>query len=150
NLTLDTAKLAVAPVTKVVRGKNVDLAALTRRGPNAQILVEADGDVTWDKPPDVSTSAFAIMERLNNDFDTAAGLFDQSTVQASRYTGETVGGMQLISGAANAVTEYDLRVWIETWVEPTLAQLVRLIQYYESDEVILALAGRRAQLLERF
>jgi hypothetical protein len=150
NLMLDSAKLCVSPVKKVVRGKQVDLAQLNRLGPNAQFLVEDPGDVTWDKPPDISSSAFAIMERLNNDFDTAAGTFDQSTVQASRFTGETVGGLQLISGSANAVTEFDQRVWIETWVEPTIAQLIKCIQYYESDETVLALCGARAGLLERF
>jgi hypothetical protein len=150
NLMLDSAKLAVSPIKKVVRGKQVDLAQLNRLGPNAQFLVEDPSDVTWDKPPDISSSAFAIMERLNNDFDTSSGNFDQSTVQASRFTGETVGGLQLISGSANAVTEFDQRVWIETWVEPTIAQLIKCIQYYESDATVLALCGARAGLLERF
>jgi hypothetical protein len=150
NLTLDVAKLAVAPVAKVVRGKNIDTTQLTKRGPNSQVLVEDKDDVTWDQVPGPDQSAFSIMERLNNDFDTSAGLFDQSTVQSSRYTGETVGGLKLISGAANATSEFDLRVWIETWVEPTLAQLVKLIQFYESDETILALCGRKAQLMEKF
>lgn len=150
NLILDTAKLGVAPVTKVVRGKNVDLTSLTRRGPNSQIIVEDEKDVTWDKPPDVSASAFSIVERLNVDFDDQAGQFNSGSVQTNRSLNETVGGMRLIAGSANAVTEFDQRVWIETWVEPTIAQIVKLIQYYENDETILALCGKRAKLLQKF
>lgn len=150
NLILDTAKLNVAPVTKVVRGAQVDLAALARRGPNSQILVTNEKDVTWDQPPQVSSSAFNIMERLNVDFDDQAGQFNSGTVQTNRSLNETVGGMKLIAGSANAVTEFDQRVWIETWVEPTIGQLVKVIQFYEADETILALCGRRAQLFKKF
>src|SRR5262249_59748674 len=40
-------------------------------------------------------------------------------------------------------------VWIETWAEPALAQVVRLEQYYESDAVILGIAGARAKLWQK-
>jgi hypothetical protein len=61
---------------------------------------------------------------------------------------ETVGGMALLTNAANAVTEYDLRIFAETWVEPVLRQLIRLEQRYESDDVILGLAMRQSETLQ--
>jgi hypothetical protein len=150
NLTLDVAKLSVAPITKVKRGQNVDLGALSRRGPQSQILVNNVDDVTWDRQPGPDGSAMAIQDRLSVDFDDQAGQFNSGSVQTNRALNETVGGLRLISGAANAVSEFDLRVWIETWVEPTIAQLVKLLQYYEDDATILALCGAKAKLFEKF
>jgi hypothetical protein len=57
--------------------------------------------------------------------------------------------LKLVAGSANAVQEYDIRVWIETWVTPTLQQVVNLEQYYESDEIVLGLVGERAQLFQK-
>jgi len=131
-------------VTKVKRGQNVDLGALSRRGPQSQILVNNPDDVTWDRQPGPDGSAMAIQDRLSVDFDDQAGQFNSGSVQTNRALNETVGGLRLISGAANAVSEFDLRVWIETWTEPTIAQIVKLLQYYEDDETILALCGGRA------
>lgn len=150
NLILDTAKLTVSPVRKVVKGAGVDLAALTRAGPNSQILVTRPEDVTWDKPPEPGAAALQIVDRLNVDFDDQAGQFNSGSVQTNRSLNETVGGLKLISGSANAVGEFDLRVWIETWVEPTVAQIVKCIQYYENDATILALCGTKAKLFEKF
>lgn len=150
NLRLDQVKLNVSPVAKVKRGRNIDLAALQRRGPNSVVLVQEEADVEWDRPPEVPSSAYAEMERLNADFDDLAGQFNSGSVQTNRSLNETVGGLKLIAGSANAVGEFDLRTWIETWVEPTLAQVVKLMQYYESDERVLALCGERAKLWQKF
>jgi hypothetical protein len=150
NLTLDVAKLSVAPVTKVKRGQNVDLGALSRRGPQSQILVNNVDDVTWDKAPGPDAAVFQIQNQLSVDFDDQAGQFNSGSVQTNRSLNETVGGLRLISGAANAVSEFDLRVWIETWTEPTIGQIVKLLQYYEDDQTILALCGGRAKLFEKF
>jgi hypothetical protein len=56
----------------------------------------------------------------------------------------------LVSGSANAVQEFDIRIWIQTWTEPTLAQIARLEQYYESDPVVLGLCGEKAQLFQKY
>jgi hypothetical protein len=70
-------------------------------------------------------------------------------VQTNRTLNDTVGGLKLIAGASNAVQEFDIRLWIETWAEPALAQVVRLEQYYESDEIVLGICGQRAQLWQK-
>lgn len=79
------------------------------------------------------------------DFDELQGNFSASTIEGARNLNETVGGMALLAGSSSIVTEYALRTFAETWVERVLKQLLRLEQYYETDEVILALAGQKAE-----
>jgi hypothetical protein len=149
NLYLDTMKQNVAPVTKVVRGRSVDLEALHRRGPNSHILVTRLDDIDFARPVDIPQSVIVGMEKLDVDMDDLAGQFNAGSVQTNRTLNDTVGGLKLIAGASNAVQEFDIRLWIETWAEPALAQVVRLEQYYESDEIILGIAGSRAQLWQK-
>ena len=58
--------------------------------------------------------------------------------------------MAILSSGANALTEYDLRVFSETWVELVLRQLVKLEQAYETDTTVIALAGKKAAVWERY
>jgi|GEM_PF-1107113 len=149
NLYLDTMKQNVAPVTKVVRGRSVDLEALHRRGPNSHILVTRLDDIDFARPVDIPQSVIVGMEKLDVDMDDLAGQFNAGSVQTNRTLNDTVGGLKLIAGASNAVQEFDIRLWIETWAEPALAQVVRLEQYYESDEIVLGICGKRAQLWQK-
>jgi hypothetical protein len=149
NLYLDTMKQNVAPITKVVRGRSVDLEALHRRGPNSHILVTRLDDIDFARPADIPQSVIVGMEKLDVDMDDLAGQFNAGSVQTNRSLNDTVGGLKLIAGATNAVQEFDIRLWIETWAEPALAQVVRLEQYYESDRVILGLCGQRAKLWQK-
>lgn len=150
NLTLDAVKQNVLPVTKVVRGRQVDLDSLKRRGQGSSIMVTNKDDVTWERPPDVPASVLAMKQAIDIEFDDIAGQQNYSTVDANNNLGKTLGGLKLAAGAANAVQEFDIRIWIESWCEPTLAQLVRLIQFYESDPIVLGLCGDKAQLLEKY
>lgn len=150
NLTLDAIKQNVMPVTKVVRGRQIDLDQLKRRGQGTAIMVTNKDDVTWEKAPDVTGSVQVMKQQLDIEFDDLAGQQNYGTVQDNNALGKTLGGLKLAAGAANAVQEFDIRIWIETWCEPTLMQLVRLIQYYESDPIILGLCGERAQLIQKF
>lgn len=150
NLSLDAVKQNVLPVTKVVRGRQVDLDALKRRGQGSSIMVTNKDDVTWDRPPDVPASVTAMKQALDIEFDDAAGQQNYGTVDANNNLSKTLGGLKLAAGAANAVQEFDIRIWIESWCEPVLAQLVKLIQFYESDPIVLGLCGDRAQLMEKF
>lgn len=151
NLRLDTLKRSIAPLAVVKRGKNVDLQALQRRGqPDAMLLVDNMDDVLLQPTPGPTGAAFTETSVNNALFDELSGSFSTSSVQSSRQLNETVGGMRLMSGAANAVSEFDLRMWIETWVEPVLRHLVHLVRFYESDERILAIAGQNARVWTRF
>jgi hypothetical protein len=150
NLRLDHMKQVVSPVTKVKRGRQVDLQQVQKRGPNSVVMVKDLDDVEFDRPQDVPPSAHTESAYINNDFDDLAGAFNQSSVQGNRQLNETVGGMRLLSGSANAITEFDLRVWVETWVEPTLKQILKFEEQYENDATILSIAGEKAQLWQKF
>lgn len=150
NLRLDTLKQNIAPLAKVKRGASVDIRALQNRSPDTVVYVKDPGDVEFDRPGAVAGESYVEMEKLNADFDDQAGNFSTGSVQTNRQLGETVGGMQMMQSNANALGEFDLRVWIETWVEPVLRQVVKLEQYYESDQNVLAISARRAKLFQKF
>lgn len=150
NLRLDVMKQTVSPVTKVRRGRNINLKEIQNRGPDSVVYVDQMDDVEFDQPGQIGQGAFIEMERLNADFDELAGTFSVGSVQTNRELGDTVGGMTLINNQANAMGEFDLKIWIETWVEPTLRQLINLEQFYETDEKVLAIAGQRAQLRDKY
>jgi len=153
NLRLDGLKQAIEPLAVVKRGSLMDLTQLQpgRRGaPGSVVQVNDVKDLDFAQWPAPPGQAYAEMQHINADFDELAGVFSGSSVNTNRSLNETVGGMRLLNASAGSVKEFDLRVWVETWVEPVLRQVVKLEQYYESDEEILAIAGEKADILERF
>lgn len=149
NLMLDATKQNVMPITKVVRGRQIDLEQVKRRSSGSSILVTSKDDVTWENPPAFPMTAIEMARTLDLEFDDLSGQQNFGTVQTNNALGKTLGGLKLAAGAANAVQEFDIRLWIETWATPALAQIVRLEQYYESDEIILGLCGERAKLFQK-
>lgn len=151
NLRLDSIKRSISPIAMAKRGTNVDLQALQRRGqPETVLLVNSMDDVSIVPTPGPSGTAFQETSITNSNFDELAGVFSTSSVQQSRQMNETVGGMSLMSRAASSVSEFDLRMFIETWVEPVIRQLAHLVRYHETDEKILALAGQNARVWARY
>jgi hypothetical protein len=149
NLTLDAVKQNVMPVTKVVRGKNIDLDQVKRRSSGSSIIVSNKDDITWERPPDIPQSVPVLTREIELEFDDLAGQFNGQTAENSNALSRTLGGLKLVSGSANAVQEFDIRIWIDTWATPVLAQIVKLEQYYEHDPVVLGLCGERAQLFQK-
>jgi hypothetical protein len=149
NLALDSLKQNIMPVTKVVRGRNVDLDQLKRRGQGTSIMVSNKDDVTWEKVQSVGSEVQAMTQKIDIEFDDLSGQQNYGTVADNNNLGKTLGGLKLAAGAANAVQEFDIRIWIETWCEPVLTQIVRLEQYYESDPIVLGICGDKAKLLEK-
>jgi len=151
NLRLDNVKLALGKRYLVKRGKQVDLRSILRNTPGSATLVsDTDSDVKVLETRDVTQSSYMEQDRINADFDDVVGSFSTGTVQTNRRMNETVGGMEMLSGSANLVGELDLRVFTETWVEPVLRQILRLEQTYETDEKLVALAGEKAQVYQKF
>lgn len=150
NLTLDAFKQNVMPVTKVVRGRQVDLEQLRRRGQGTALMVSSRDDVTWEKPPEIPQAAQLIKQQIDIEFDDLAGQQNYGSVATNNALGETLGGLKLAAGAANAVQELDMRVWTTTWAEPVMRQFVNLIQHYESDKAVLARCGDSAKLMQKF
>lgn len=133
------------------RTANIDYRSLTRNVPGSVTLVDdIDQDIKWDSPGEVTGSSYQEQDRISMDYDELAGAFSPGSVMANRKLNETVGGMNLLNNDANVLTEYQLRVFSETWVEPVMKQLVRMEQMYETDETVLAIAGDRAKLLQKF
>ena len=150
NLRLDHAKQIVAPPTKVRRGAKVDYAQVQRKAQNSILLVNDMADIMPMELPDTPGTLFNESSLIAADFDDLAGNFDSASVQTNRDMNETVGGMHLLSESTNQVSDFDLSVWAETWVQPTIVQLLKLEEYYETDETVLSIAGQRASLWEKF
>lgn len=151
NQRIDNVKFAMNKRYFVKRNRQVDLRSLTRNVPGSvTLMTDIEGDVKVLETPDVTRSSYEEQDRLNLDFDEIGGNLSQSSVQSNRRLNETVGGLEMLNAGANQVENYDLKVYVETFVQPLIKQLVLLEQYYETDEVILAIAAEKAQLLQRF
>ena len=145
NQRFDNVKLAMNKRYHIRRDRNIDLDALFRSVPGGAVeMDDPDTDVRIVETRDVTGSAYAEQDRINMDFDELQGNFSTSTVQGARSLNETVGGMNLLAGNSSTIAEYVLRTFSETWVEKTLKQLLRLEQYYETNPIILAVAGQEA------
>ena len=152
NQRFDNVKLAMNKRYHIRRDRNIDLDALFRSVPGGAVeMDDPDTDVRIVETRDVTGSAYAEQDRINMDFDELQGNFSTSTVQGARSLNETVGGMNLLAGNSSTIAEYVLRTFSETWVEKTLKQLLRLEQYYETNPIILAVAGQEAgNLMPKF
>ena len=151
NQRIDNVKFVLNKRWIVKRGKQVDATSLVRNVPGAVTMADdPDGDVRELNWPDVTASAYMEQDRINVDMDELAGNFSAGSVQTNRQLNETVGGMRILAGASNIITEYELLTFALTFVAPILRQLVKLEQAYETDQVILAIAAERAQLLQRY
>src|SRR6185312_5232976 len=147
NLRFDNVKLALNPRQFVKKGAGIEVQDVRTFMPGKVVLVSDPAtDIVWDRPPDVTASAYAEQDRINLDFDELVGDFSNSSVQASQVQEQSATGMNLMSGMASGMNEYELRMFAETFVEPLIRLLVKLEQAYETDPVILAIAGKNAQI----
>lgn len=147
----DNVRLAMNKRYFARRGANIDYKSLTRNVPGSVTLVDdINSDIRWDSPADVTGSSYQEQDRVSLDYDELAGTFSPGSVQSNRKLGDTVGGMEMLSTDANVITEYQLRVFAETYVEPVLKQVVKMEQAYETDEKVLAIAGQKGKLLQKF
>lgn len=147
NKRIDNINLMLNKRYFAARGKNVDLRSLTRNSPSSVTLMDNVGtDVKVITTDDATASSYQEQDRLNLDFDDLAGVFSGSSVASNRQLNETVGGMQLLTANANQVSEYQLRTFVETWVENVLRQVLVMEQHHESDPKILRAAAQAAGL----
>ena len=142
----DNVQLVLNKRYHIRRSANIDIHALKRSVPGGSVMMDDPmTDVQMVPTPDVTNSSYEEQDRLNIDFDDIAGNFSQGSVQSNRMMNETVGGMEMLSSNANSIMEYMIRTFAETWLEPVIMQLIRLEQYYETDEVALTVAANRAE-----
>jgi hypothetical protein len=151
NMRFDAMKLALNPRVQVKAGAGVTEADIRTFRPGKPIMLNNPGqDMIWDRPPDPTQAAYAEQDRINVDFDELAGSFGQSSVLANRQLNETVGGMEMLSGAAGTITEYELKLFATTWAQPVIEQLIDLEERLEEDGVVLALAGQKAGTIQHY
>lgn len=133
------------------RGKNVDLSSLVRNTPGGITLADdPETDIKEINWPDVTQSAYLEQDRIDGDFSDLAGNFNPMQVTAQRSGRESTNTMRMLQGPSNLLTEYMLKTFVETFVQPVLRQLVMLEQHYETDMVIIALAGEKAKVYQKY
>lgn len=146
----DNVALALNRRYIVKRSAQIDYVGLQRNVPGG--VTETDdptNDIRIEAPQDVTGSSYQEQDRVNADFDELTGTFSGGSVQTNKNMNETVGGMELLAGDADALTEYPLRTFVVTWVEPVLKQFIRLEQEHESDGALLNLLGEKLQLWQK-
>lgn len=135
----------------VRRGANVDTPSLIRNVPGGSTMVnDVDKDVkevTW---PDIPQSAYEQTNRNNADFDDLAGNFNPMALSQTRTPRESFRTVNAVQSPAMMMTEYTLMTLVQTFLLPVMRQLVLLEQYYETDQVMLAIAGTKSQIMKKF
>lgn len=151
NQRMDNVKLALNKRYILKRGANIDQQALMRSVPGGGVMAgNPTEDIRVLDYPDVTGSSYQEQDRLNNELDDLTGNFSGSSVATNRKLNETVGGMQMLQGDAATVGEYELRTFIETWVEPVMRKLQKLEAMFETDDVVLAVAAENAEIFQRY
>lgn len=151
NTRFDNVELSLNRRYITKRSAMIDYRGLQRNVPGG--VTETDdpnNDIRIEQPPDVTGSSYQEQDRINADYDELLGMFSGSSVQNNRAMNETVGGMNLIAGDADSLTEYPLLVFMITWVVPVLKQVVRLEQAHESDPALLNLLGEKIKFWQRY
>jgi hypothetical protein len=147
----DNVQLVLNKRYYVARGRQVDVNSLVRNvAGGVTLMTDPKTDVIEANWPDVTSSSYVEQDRLAAAADDLAGNFTPSTKVANNAVNDTLGGSKMAAQGAGLMTDYLLRTVIETWWEPVLRQLVLLEQYYETDDVILGVCAKKAQLFPRF
>ena len=143
----DNVKLALNKRYLIKRGAQIDVRSLLRNAAgSATVVNDVNADVRELEWNDVTRSSYEEQNRLDVDFDDLVGGFNAGTIKNQRSLNETVGGLSMLQSAAGQITDYGLKTFAETWMEPTLIQLAKLIQYYESNEVAIKVAAEKAKV----
>ena len=98
NLALDATKQNVMPVTKIIRGRQIDMDQVRRRSSGSAIIVSAKDDVTWETPPALSAAVPEMSRDLELEFDDLAGQFNGGTTENNNALSRTLGGLKLVAG----------------------------------------------------
>ncbi len=147
NQRLDNVKLVLNKRYFVRRGSQTDLEALMRNVPGGGVMVnDPEKDIKTVDTNDVTGSSYQEQDRISVELDELVGGFSQGSVMNNRKLNETVGGMDSIKSSAGMVQDYSINIFVHTWYEKVIRKVQRLLAYYESDEVVLALAAKKSDL----
>lgn len=150
NQRLDNIKFVLNKKFIVKRGKEADVQGLIRNVPGGVVMMDdPESDVKELNWQDVTASSFEEHKELSSEMDELLGNFNPAAIMMAGDR-NPAKSMQMLNGAQGTMTEYLIRTYVETFVQPVLRQLMLLEQHYETDANILAIAGKRAQLFQRF
>lgn len=151
NQASDNLKFILNKAWFVKRSANVDTTSLVRNVPGRVTMVnDPEKDVKEVSWPDLPRSIFEEKNRNDADFDNLAGNFNPMTLAQTRSPRESFRTVNAVQSPAMMMTEYTLMTLVQTFLIPCLRQLVLLEQYYETDQVLLSIAGKKAQVMQRF
>lgn len=147
----DNMKFILNKAHFVKRGANVDTSSLVRNVPGRVTLVnDVEKDVKEVSWPDLPRSLYEEKNRNDQDFDQLAGSFNPMTLQQTRSPRESFRTVNAMQSPSMMMTEYTLMTLVQTFLLPCLRQLVLLEQHYETDQVLLAVAGEKAKVMQKF
>jgi hypothetical protein len=146
----DNVLFALNKRAKVKRGTNVDTVAYLRNVPGGIINVDNMDDLEVIETGDVTQSSYQEEDRKRQAFDDLVGNFNPMQLHQAGAPREAQGTVRMLQGPASEMTEYMLQTYAITFVVEVLRHLVLLEQCYETDKTILAIAGQRAKLLQKF
>jgi hypothetical protein len=151
NQRIDNVKFALNKKWFAKRGVDVDLAGLVRNVPGGVVMMNDPindvREITW---PDVTGSAYQEQQSINLDMDELLGNFNPAALMVSGAGNAPARNMNMLNQSTGTLVEYLIRTYVETFIQPILRQLILLEQHYETDEVVLGLCAKKAQLYQRF
>ena len=151
NQRLDNVKFVLNKKFLVKRGKEADVSGLIRNVPGGVVMLDNPAeDVKELNWADVTGSSFQEHIGLNQEMDELLGNFNPASIMTNGGMNSPARNMAMLSGASGTLVEYALRTYVETFVQPVLRQLVLLEQAYETDQVVLKTAGKRADIFQKF
>lgn len=151
NQRIDNVKFVLNKKWFVKRGKEADVQGLLRNVPGGVVMLDdPETDVKEVNWPDVTASSFQEHSALSMEMDELLGNFNPASLMIAGAANSPAKNMAMLSNSQGTLTEYLLRTYVETFVQPVLRMLMLLEQKYETDQTILAVAGKRAQLFQRF
>jgi hypothetical protein len=151
NQRIDNVKFVLNKKWFAKRGAEIDLGGLVRNVPGGVVLTDdPEKDIREVSWPDVTSSAYEEQKRIDNDMNELLGNFSSSSLLMDRNMNAPAHNMSILSSSTGSLTEYLLRTFNETFVQPVMRQLVLLEQYYETDETIISIGAKKAKLWQRF
>lgn len=151
NQRMDNVKFVLNKKFFVKRGREADIAGLVRNVPGGIVMLDdPQNDVKEMSWQDVTASAYQEQQNLDGDMNELLGNFSAAQVMADHGVNGPARNMAMLGQSAGTLVEYLLRTYVETFVQPILRQLIKLEQSYETDEVVLAVAGADAKVFQRY
>lgn len=151
NQRLDNVKFVLNKKYLVKRGEGQDLVGLVRNVPGGVVMVNDPvndvRELTWQ---DVTQSSYEEQGRIDNDMADLLGNFSAGQVMADHGINGPARNMAMLSQNNGTLVEYLLRTYTETFVQPVLRQLIKMEQAYETDEILMAVAGKKAELMQKY